>query len=225
MSHCGRPDCPVCVSFGFSRGDEGSFQGLVQFFDMRILLFPVYTTVGTIWVTGKTALGEVGVSATEPIDGTFRTDKEEWDEIYISGEKYEQLSDERPDLSALNKIPEPIHQRCVILSDTDFYRVVNDNLEVRTSVSIDPETGAAEGGALFTYEAIPRSTIMHFDVVYNKPGLFMIGNDSIKLDQEQIKRHIKTGMDLLETLGIGGMNTRGMGRIRIFKSNTEATGG
>jgi len=42
---------------------------------------------------------------------------------------------------------------------------VNSNLEVRTSVSINPETGAAEEGALFTYEAIPRATVLWLDVV------------------------------------------------------------
>jgi CRISPR-associated protein Cmr4 len=43
--------------------------------------------------------------------------------------------------------------------------VVNSNLEVRTSVSIDPKTGAAEKGALFTYEAIPRAAFLWLDVV------------------------------------------------------------
>jgi len=39
--HCGKPDCPVCVAFGFSKGKSGSsFQGLAQFFDGRILFFP-----------------------------------------------------------------------------------------------------------------------------------------------------------------------------------------
>src|SRR5208282_214039 len=56
--------------------------------------------------------------------------------------------------------------RSVLVPDELFGTLVNDNLEVRTLVSIDPETGAAEDGALFTYEAIPRSTLLWFDVVY-----------------------------------------------------------
>jgi len=29
--HCGKYDCPICVIFGFSKGDGSSFQGLAQF--------------------------------------------------------------------------------------------------------------------------------------------------------------------------------------------------
>lgn len=38
--HCGDPNCPICVTFDFSRGEGGSFQGLAQFSDARLVLFP-----------------------------------------------------------------------------------------------------------------------------------------------------------------------------------------
>lgn len=47
---------------------------------------------------------------------------------------------------------------CVV-SAKIFHHIVNSNLETRTSVSINPVSGAAEGGALFTYEALPRGTV------------------------------------------------------------------
>ena len=62
-------------------------------------------------------------------------------------------------------IPDIVKKRIVLVSDKFFSQIVNSNLEVRTSVSINPETGAAEDGALFTYEAIPRATFLWFDVI------------------------------------------------------------
>ena len=62
-------------------------------------------------------------------------------------------------------IPQQVRDRIVLISDKLFTHVVNSNLEVRTSVSINPETGAAEEGALFTYEAIPRATFLWMDVI------------------------------------------------------------
>ena len=53
----------------------------------------------------------------------------------------------------------------MIVSDKLFSHIVNDNLEVLTSLRIDPETGSAAEGALFTYEAIPRVTILLFVMV------------------------------------------------------------
>ncbi len=58
-----------------------------------------------------------------------------------------------------------IADRTVLVTPKLFSQIVNSNLEVRTSVSIDPLTGAAEQGALFTYEAIPRATWLWSDVV------------------------------------------------------------
>ncbi|BAW00523.1 Cmr4 family CRISPR-associated RAMP protein [Thermus thermophilus] len=56
--HCGRPDCPVCTVFGFARGagQEGGFAGLAAFTDAHVLLFPVPTRQGPMWVTGPMAL-------------------------------------------------------------------------------------------------------------------------------------------------------------------------
>ena len=50
QGHCSGHDCPVCVTFGFSRPDR-SFAGLAHFTDLSISLFPVATMKGPVWVT------------------------------------------------------------------------------------------------------------------------------------------------------------------------------
>ena len=130
-----------------------------------------------------------------------------------------------------------ILERLVVVSDGVFSKVVNDNLEVRTSVAIDPSTGAAEDGALFTYEAIPRMAVMWFDIVYSKPEYFSIRvkqNNGKNYDDQPIRHNhpsqqgwkwicdnVEKGLNLMEYLGIGGMNTRGMGRIKVLNKKSE----
>lgn len=70
-----------------------------------------------------------------------------------------------PPKDLIDRLQEPVKNRIVLVPDNLFSQILNSNLEVRTSVSINPETGAAEEGALFTYEAIPRSSFLWFDVV------------------------------------------------------------
>jgi CRISPR-associated protein Cmr4 len=161
-------------------------------------------------------------------------------------------------------LPKPASDRIVLIDDKLFSQVVNSNLEVRTSVSINPKTGAAEDGALFTYEAIPRATFLWIDIVeddYRDQILWKNGgviykaykeetregsdgplriicrdndprssplypdpNDPLK--SEQINGCSKSwqspidvvtaGLEWAEHLGIGGMGTRGFGRIRTL---------
>ena len=278
--HCGRPDCPVCVAFGFSKGKSGSsFQGLAQFFDGRILFFPVHSMVGPVWVTSPSVLESVGIksSANNKINDWSKfnnelskiTDNKREEYFYTTSSHVndhlnmgwiylpkKEIKNEEKDMpnseSWLGEgkdntqpksltdlgISSRILERLVIVSDSLFPRIVNDNLEVRTSVAIDPATGAAEDGALFTYEAIPRATIIWFEVVYNKPEYFHIkvpASNGIDFTDKEIEHgkgsnngwtwildNVEKGLSLIEHLGIGGMGTRGMGRVRILnKENTE----
>ena len=249
-SHCGEPDCEVCVAYGFSK-DGNSFQGMAQFFDARILFFPVYSMLGPVWVTSESIMGEFKVregimSAIEVKDATL-TDKDKEmfrrfnTSLQIPENKLNQIPKNKLNLGWLmlecedgevnltdnsSYIPQEIKERLILVSDKLFSRIVNDNLEVRTSVAIDPATGAAVDGALYTYEAIPRATVLWFDVVYNKPENFRIKQDGVdqpikhgKLDGkgwEWIKENVEKGLKLIEYMGVGGMNTRGMGRMRIL---------
>ncbi|OQZ01538.1 MAG: hypothetical protein B6D35_02855 [Candidatus Brocadia sp. UTAMX2] len=231
--HCGTPDCEVCVPFGFSKGKSGSsFQGLAQFYDARILFFPVHSMIGPVWVTCPSVLSEFGVTSSVKDQKFSAINREYNQKLNFGWIMLEQDAPIKIDFSAFPDnekfcdVCNVIMNRAYLVSDKLFSRIVNDNLEVRTSVAIDPATGAAEEGALYTYEAIPRATVMWFDVVYNRPEYFRVRQNGI--DQiiqhdkpagegwKWIQENVEKGLPLMEHMGVGGMNTRGMGRFRIL---------
>ncbi|HOJ16453.1 MAG TPA: type III-B CRISPR module RAMP protein Cmr4 [Caldisericia bacterium] len=218
--HCGNtnPACPVCIPYGFSKGSGFSMQGLAQFFDAHILFFPVASMVGTIWVTSPMALEGLRLQQQFSVPD---------DRFYPLGEKHNNKS--RLNFGwlmlskgagsgnlcdpSLKEIPDIVKQNVILVSDNLFSLIVNSNLEVRTSISIDPQTGTTEEGALFTYEAIPRGTILKFDITYNSGKTFKLVED---VGTKWVKTHVEEGLRLFEILGIGGMGTRGMGRFKIL---------
>ena len=238
--HCGKIDCPVCVTYGFTIGPQNrSFHGLAQFYDMQVLFFPVHTMVGPVWVTSPGALEAAGYELPkdkEPPKGKVRIAKDlvekpqngrrwglnlGWLFLEIAGDDldtegmWQQL-----------KLPAKLKERLVLAPDELFTIIVNGNLEVRTSVSIAPSTGAAEEGALFTYEALPRSTVLFFNVVFHNPRHYLFPkweNDQPEpepfpenINIDWVKENVEVGLRLLKHLGIGGMNTRGFGRLDVF---------
>jgi len=121
--------------------------------------------------------------------------------------------------------------RVIIVHESLFSEMVNSGLEVRTSVAIKPETGAAEDGALFTYEAIPRATFLFFDAVIDD---YHVGQqvNFPNFEYNGLKAAgpidvLTHGLDLLEYLGVGGMGTRGFGRIAVVGGpiSSKNTGG
>src|SRR5579884_3373490 len=58
--HCGKPDCPICTVFGFARSAGGGFAGLAAFADAQVLLFPVATREGPVWITCPGAMRLIG---------------------------------------------------------------------------------------------------------------------------------------------------------------------
>ena len=230
--HCGKvnPACPVCVPYGFSKGTGYSLQGLAQFFDAHILFFPVISMIGTVWVTAPMALEGVG------LEEKFKVEN---NKFYPLGEQVKNVSklnfgwlmlpkgDGKGSLDDIKdegfeSIPTIIKQRAVLVSSKLFPKIVNMNLEIRTSISINPATGTAEEGALFTYEAIPRGTVFKFDIVYNSGKYLKVGNEELKTEDNSdvtpswVKAQVEKGLKLFEILGIGGMNTRGMGRLKVL---------
>ncbi len=172
--HCGRPTCPICYTFG-SITDRGARSGVVHIYDARILLFPVYSMYGPVWVSTPERLREAGLLEGET---SMENGKALWDPDKLHGDSQGSLfinlgwlvlghGGKLPDIKFPQQIPEEIRSRLVLIPEALFTHVVNSNLEVRTSVAIDPETGAAEDKALFTYEAIPRATVLWMDVVVN----------------------------------------------------------
>lgn len=282
--HCGKHTCPICYTFGFVAGENGvsAHSGVVSIGDAQILLFPVYSMAGPVWVTSPSALESFGINGqtVSPNQAKWKgiTDQNHLNLGWLMVEKEGELN-LNDKLAAVNQ---QIRDRVVLISDKLFSQVANSNLEVRTSVSINPETGAAEEGALFTYEAIPRATILWLEaIVDDYRGAFPAKNQLTEWNKiltstddskqknllkdwrlwqgkdsddklreaiqkakewvnEDLKRYdaetmptpkegwfkgkdisqdsptnvVAAGLEWAEQLGIGGMGTRGFGRVR-----------
>jgi len=197
--HCGH--CIVCKAFGFSKKDLSN-QGMLFFSDLNILFFPVYTRVGVKWITSPKLLDK-DISVEENKILTSKGDENYlnlgWLNLEVSGcfnNDLETYSLKKDDI--------------VIVPDNLISQIINSNLEVRTSVSIDPITGASKEGALFTSEAIPRGTIFCGEVRgFKREG----DNSSLSLDN--VFSALNDSKQYFTTLGIGGMTTRGFGRLEV----------
>lgn len=227
--HCGDPKCPICYTFGNIRGAEGGNAGAVSLADAQLLLFPVHSMAGPIWVTTRSRLEGAGFTVTAPDlgRGEFATTLTGWAKplnlgwlllthkagavnIGLNGRTVQSWDD--------------VAGRLALVDDGLFSQIVNSNLEVRTSVSIDPNTGAAKEGALFTYEALPRATWLWCDVVQDDyrtgdkpwPVLQTVTKKALGETWNKPLDVVRAGLNLAEYLGIGGMGTRGFGRIRLM---------
>lgn len=278
---------PVCYTFGYVQkskngqsNDQGkAYSGVVNIFDAHILLFPVHSMVGPVWVTTLERLEDAKFTVTtkrsEDAEFTVTTSTDwnsdqalpNWDsnQALLNWDRSDPLNlgwlmlpvagqvkiippensqwDQSDRYKAINRI--------VIVKDTLFSQVVNSNLEVRTSVAIDPETGAANEGALFTYEAIPRATFLTAEVVLDDYRQAFPSQIYLKKRKEEIQKmpdqaitetekfetslnHIEnlkvesakewkcplcvvqSGFQMIEWLGVGGMGTRGFGRMAMI---------
>ncbi|MFQ5741064.1 MAG: type III-B CRISPR module RAMP protein Cmr4, partial [Acidobacteriota bacterium] len=190
--HCGRSDCPICMAFGFSK-KQRSFQGLAQFSDGQLLLFPVHTLAGTVWMTSPERLNTADLEFQRP---------QGWDVDIVlvspalanhlpqldSGAKGLNLGWMLFDVDSSQSIPsvdllgwsrhtawkELMTDRIAVIHENHFSHLVNSALEIRTSVAINPRTGAQLGGALFTYEALPRGSVVTFSLVVLDPRFFRV---------------------------------------------------
>ncbi|CAG0995756.1 CRISPR system Cms endoribonuclease Csm3 [Methanosarcinales archaeon] len=256
--HCGSPSCPICYTFGSITGEgekQKSFSGVVSIGDARILFFPVYSMAGPVWVTSPSTLADFGISENVSNDkARMASGLKEFKNLnlgWLMVEKENDLAIE----GIPADLPSTVKDRIVLVSDKLFSQIVNSNLEVRTSVSIDPKTGAAADKALFTYEAIPRAAFLWMDLIvddYRYGELWQNDGVVLKYKEEQNKTNndtqkneplypdpkqpeqplmennrpkgwrspadvVTAGIEWAEHLGIGGMGTRGFGRIRGFK--------
>jgi CRISPR-associated protein Cmr4 len=238
---------PVCYTFGYLQetGDDEKTQnqgakketkgysGTVNMSDASVLFFPVHSMYGPVWVSTVLRLEDAGFSEL-PQSETLG-----YDEIVCTWDRKEQLNLGWLMLNVHQtkvQITPPgtwaqdekrwttIKDRIVIVRPDLFSHIINSNLEVRTSVSINPERGAAEEGQLFTYEALPRATFLSMDVVIDDyRGDFQRTDKTAKGNQIQGQKTswdnpadvVDAGLHLIEWLGVGGMGTRGFGRVAI----------
>jgi len=228
--HCGQANCPICTVFGFAKGkdESGGFAGLAGFSDMHVLLFPVATSQGPKWVTSPIALYQIGLNVEAPEQENIYCNQANghlnlgW--LYLKTNKLEKVNEIVEKLKEL-KVDQYLRDRLCIVSDKLFTHIVNSNLEVRTSVAIDPAIGAAKEGALFTYEALPRGTVMVWEVICRNPSHFGIKDKEKHQDIQDINAVasieevcdvVRNADKYLEHLGIGGMGSRGMGRLEVL---------
>lgn len=225
-NHCGKSDCPVCAVFGFAKGKDntGGFAGLAGFSDMQILLFSVASQMGPQWITCPMALRQLdnNIGDVPEQDAIYRQSDGQpinlgW--LLLPVKAWDKFNDAVSKVTDC-KLPEGITQKIGIVSDKLFTHLVNSNLEVRTSVAIDPATGAAKEGALFSYEAMPRGTVLTWDIICRNPKHFRINKSNVEAvkSPDAVKSVITNADSYLEHLGIGGMGTRGMGRLRVLNS-------
>ncbi|EEP61194.1 MULTISPECIES: RAMP superfamily CRISPR-associated protein [Bacteria] len=217
--HCGH--CLVCKGFGFSKKDI-SWQGMIYFSDLNILFFPVFTMYGTRWITTVEKLKEAGLNSNNSSPAGNKVLTKNGNEGHINlGWLYLEVDKQQHSVSLNNNIQFGNFQLndkdIVIVPDNLFSQIVNSNLEIRTSVSIDPITGAAKEGALFTSEAIPRGTILYGNIrIFDKKSFVGIDNKLEPLPSiDELECALKESNHFFETLGIGGMTTRGFGRLKI----------
>ena len=223
--HCGDAKCPICYTFGNTRGTEGGNAGTVSLADAQLLVFPVHSMAGPVWVTTKTRLEQAGFSVTAPDVNReqFVTTLSGWNKPLNVGWLLLEHNAAAMTISPPDNLTLPNWQdvagRLVLVEDSLFSQIVNSNLEVRTSVSIDPLTGAAKKGALFTYEAISRAAWLWCDVVEDdyRPEQFPADDEHAQaFSHTRPLDVVKAGLALAEYLGIGGMGTRGFGRIKLM---------
>lgn len=228
---------PVCYTFGYLKktkrkdGEEDTigYSGVVNVFDAQVLLFPVHSMAGPVWVSTLSRLQDVGFTVDESPEGWAtdnalltwkRTDALNlgWLMVAVGGK----VTIDAPDGWKDTARWQAVYPKIVLVHEALFSQIVNSNLEVRTSVAIDPERGAAEDKALFTYEALPRATFLTADVVLDDyRGTF------VKVDQTEKNEPLpegtwsdpldvlKAGLRMIEWLGVGGMGTRGFGRMAL----------
>jgi CRISPR-associated protein Cmr4 len=241
---------PICYTFGYIKkkqnGDETvAYSGVVNIFDAQVVFFPVYSMAGPVWVSTLNRIREAGFEA-EDKENNKLEDTLDSGSVVLTWERKDALNlgwlmvrvaKEKAVIKAPDKWENDQRwknaKQIAIVKESLFSHIVNSNLEVRTSVAIDPERGAAVDKALFTYEALPRATFLTAEVVLDDyreawplaenaqsqtaKGNVLPGNAkwSGPLDV------VKSGIQMIEWLGVGGMGTRGFGRIAIVGEPIE----
>ena len=202
-------------------------KGKLRFYDAQIIFFPVSSIQGTVWITTKELLeywlGEIKDKQGDTIKIPDKIEDKAYAIKNIDTNKPLNLGWVLLEVETVNNgkeiaLPSEITnwvKRIVVVSDKLFSHIVNDNLEIRTSVRIDPDTGTAAEGALFTYEAIPRGTVLGFE----------IGMDNYDGKNVDVDSLINAVSPYLKNLGIGGMGTRGFGRIELAPNEAKKKGG
>jgi CRISPR-associated protein Cmr4 len=204
-----------------TKGEEGN-QGVFRFHDAELILFPVVSAFGPVWITtderahalkqsDQPSTFEAADEARKLIPGYGLGAGAPSDKVNLGwilvGLREGWLADANGVRTDVQMI-ESYKTRTVVVSDSLFQPLVDANLDIRTSVAISDETGAAEKGKLFSYESIPRHCLLRTEVHWVPRG-------SDSQDPEGDYELLKRGLGALAWFGLGGMVTRGFGRVQF----------
>ncbi|SHF29116.1 CRISPR-associated protein, Cmr4 family [Marinitoga hydrogenitolerans DSM 16785] len=197
--YCGHDDCPICQNFGYTLYGK-SKQGNLKINDAEIILFPVKTNYGIMYITTIEMFYKV-IDKENSKDDIF---SEKMRNILIDNIYIKDIKVLKEDINI--KISDIALEQIIILDEKMFSYFINKMLEVRTSVSL--ENHIAIDGALFTYEAIPENTYFYLEINSKMPF-------DKKYSKFEISDVINRGFEGIKEFGIGGMTTRGFGSLEL----------
>lgn len=239
--HCPQPHrCASCSIFGFSNYHHGSTaSSLVRFSSVTMILIPIQSEFGVIWVTSWHRLRQAGV-----VSGTRRPSEAHWliaEKIRRSqaewlmkavSEEIEGSVDEikTTDWFGPNDLRD-IYHSTIVVDEYTLASLARYFTGLSTSVSIDSKTGRVRNGALFATEHINRMTVLAFEVTFVNPIVRGIRgfintkgfqDSQIPADIAHVEKIIQTGLDKLGFYGIGGKRSRGYGRLMVWENSYAA---
>ena len=236
-NHENHSKCPICWTFGHppdSDNHETGHVGRVSIYDALILFFPVNTMYGLAYITTPRLMEMASMKITKPEPSILKSLKVNQSKIktpvnlgmmmFYNVEICELDEATKPVMSGMDDdFQKFFYEHLYIVDETSFVRIVNGNLDVRTSVPINPVTGIAAETGPFTLEAIPRGTIMGFDLIPDCDGFpaDFDGNDLSPHRWKSVLDVVETGLLLTEVKGVGGISTRGMGRLKWINRETR----
>lgn len=212
-------DCPICWTFGRPPEEDNptsGHKGKVSIYDALIFFFPVNTMHGLRYITTPQRFQAIPHSIDQPVpdDPDFPSAFHHTQQTINLGKMMfydNQIQIRQIQFQDARFSNFPLDQLLYIVDETSFVSIVNANLEVRTNVSIDPDDGIVISP--FVSESIPRGTILGFDLVWEMDGFPTNAN----VNWQNAFEVVEIGLKMIEVLGVAGIKTRGMGRLKWLK--------
>ena len=240
--------CASCAVYGYSsfRQDQSS-TSLVRFSDAYLLLIPVQTKLGMIWLASVRRLIQSGIIPSGKECEKLIQYTRSGDKIPVAKPLTQTAKDSELQIGSFQILQESIlpvdiegwigsndirllYERCVIVPEEHFGAIANSALTVRTSVAVDNGTGSVKPGALFSIEAVARSSVFTFEVGYINPssqGIEQFINEKAPIPSqmpgnfESLIQIVESGLQKFEILGVGGKRSRGFGQLKVWSISQQ----
>lgn len=215
---CGREDCPICGPFGYWK--EGrEVPGAAEFSDMIPILIPIDTPEGPAWCISHAMiemLKREGILSEDDLWILLPPDSLDvqsplGDGILTLGWMPLRIAHTVPPLrpSACDKllnmgVPEKALDRTILTSDKVLAHLIRDNPTPHPVRLIDPQTNGITRRLAPLCGMMPSGTVMWFSVGYSR--------------RDGVIETVEDGISHLEHIGVGGLTSREVGRIKLLKS-------